>query len=369
MTYSCGVWPVGRRHARRPRRPSKYELVSRKLGLEPGMRLLDVGCGWGGMVMHAARHHGVHAVGVTLSHAPGRVGATRGARRRARRTGSRSACRTTATCTTGRSTRSARSACSSTSARRGSTSTSRRCSRLVRPGGRLLNHGIARPASSRARPRFAHRGFIDRYVFPDGELHEVGSVVSRIQHAGFEARHVESLREHYALTLRAWVRNLEARGREAVAEVGAGRARVWRLYMAASAVNFEAGSTQIHQVLAVRDDNGDERLRVAPRLGTEPTRKPRPPIRTLARENHEPRRRSGGARVRGSSGGRSFSVGIVSPSSRACENSARFQTAITESDDSTLWREFHGHAQFLRATSAHSLRQESRAPESTRSPS
>jgi cyclopropane-fatty-acyl-phospholipid synthase len=120
----------------------------------------------------------------------------------------------------------------------------------------VLNHGIARPGSVRERPHFARRGFIDRYVFPDGELHEVGSVVSRIQHAGLEARHVEGLREHYALTLRAWVRNLEAAWPQAVAEVGAGRARVWRLYMAASALNFEAARTQIHQALAVRDTEG-----------------------------------------------------------------------------------------------------------------
>ena len=93
-------------------------------------------------------------------------------------------------------------------------------------------------------------------MFPDGELHEIGRVVSRIQLAGLEARHVEGLREHYALTLRAWVRNLEASWPHAVAEVGAGRARVWRLYMAASAMNFEAGRTQIHQVLAVRNDHG-----------------------------------------------------------------------------------------------------------------
>jgi cyclopropane-fatty-acyl-phospholipid synthase len=137
----------------------------------------------------------------------------------------------------------------------------RRLYRLLRPGGRLLNHGISRPARSGVRtragvpvtpPRFARRSFIDRYVFPDGELHEVGAVVSTMQAAGFEVRHVESLREHYALTLRAWVANLEANWEEAAAEVGAARARVWRLYMAASALNFEAGRTQVHQVLAVR---------------------------------------------------------------------------------------------------------------------
>jgi cyclopropane-fatty-acyl-phospholipid synthase len=126
--------------------------------------------------------------------------------------------------------------------------------RLVRPGGRVLNHGIARPASNRERPRFARRGFIDRYVFPDGELHEVGSVVTRVQRAGFEVRNVEGLREHYAQTLRHWVANLEENWDEAVRLVGPGRARVWRLYMAASALNFDAERTHIHQVLAVRND-------------------------------------------------------------------------------------------------------------------
>src|SRR5690606_37544435 len=97
----------------------------------------------------------------------------------------------------------------------------------------------------------------NRYVFPDGELHEVGRVVSITQEAGFEVRHLESLREHYALTLRRWVANLEANWQQAVEEVGEGRARVWRLYMAGSAVNFEAGRTQVHLVLSVpRTDDG-----------------------------------------------------------------------------------------------------------------
>jgi cyclopropane-fatty-acyl-phospholipid synthase len=126
---------------------------------------------------------------------------------------------------------------------------------LLRPQGRLLNHGIARPYGAR-RGAFSHRGFIDRYVFPDGELHEVGVVVSRVQRAGFEVRAVEGLREHYAQTLRHWVANLEARWDDAVRLVGPARARVWRLYMAASACNFDAARTQIHQVLAVRDDAG-----------------------------------------------------------------------------------------------------------------
>jgi len=93
---------------------------------------------------------------------------------------------------------------------------------------------------------------MDRYVFPDGELHEVGVVVSMLQDNGFEVRHLESLREHYALTLRQWVANLDRNWDEAVRQVGAGRARVWRFYMAGSAVGFERHNLEIHQVLAVR---------------------------------------------------------------------------------------------------------------------
>jgi cyclopropane-fatty-acyl-phospholipid synthase len=120
--------------------------------------------------------------------------------------------------------------------------------RLLRPEGRLLNHGISRPAGPAA---LSPRSFINRYVFPDGELHEVGHVVTALQETGFEVRDVESLREHYARTLRAWVANLEAGWDEAVALVGAPRARIWRLYMAGCARNFEEGRTMIHQVLAV----------------------------------------------------------------------------------------------------------------------
>ena len=129
---------------------------------------------------------------------------------------------------------------------------------LLLPEGRLLNHAISRPAApkGKTRSRFKRYSFIDRYVFPDGELHEVGSVISAIQRRGFEVRHAESLREHYALTLRAWVANLEADWDRAVSLVGAGRARVWRLYMAACAITFEEGSNQIHQVLAVKANGG-----------------------------------------------------------------------------------------------------------------
>jgi cyclopropane-fatty-acyl-phospholipid synthase len=130
----------------------------------------------------------------------------------------------------------------------------RRLSELLRPGGRLLNHAISRPPGHGTRT--PSRSFVNRYVFPDGELLEVGATVSAMQGQGWEARHVESLREHYARTLRRWVANLEEHWDEAVAEVGAGRARVWRLYMAGSAIGFEAGRTSVHQVLAVQPAAG-----------------------------------------------------------------------------------------------------------------
>jgi cyclopropane-fatty-acyl-phospholipid synthase len=262
MTYSCGVWPTVD-STLEAAQSSKYELVSRKLGLEPGMRLLDVGCGWGGMVIHAARHHGVDAVGVTLSRQQAEW-----ARRAVRDAGLDG--RVEIRVQDYRDVSDGPFDAVSSIGMFEHVGAARldeyfaALFELVRPGGRLLNHGIARPAKPRGRARFARRSFIDRYVFPDGELHEIGTVVSRIQHAGFEARHVEGLREHYALTLRAWVRNLEGAWAEAVSEVGAGRARVWRLYMAASAVLFEAGNTQIHQVLAVRAENGHSGIDLRP---------------------------------------------------------------------------------------------------------
>ena len=262
MTYSCGVWPTTDATLETAQ-ATKYELVCGKLGLQPGMRLLDVGCGWGRMLIHAARYHGVDAVGVTLSHRQAEWG-----RRAVRDAGLENHVEIRV-----QDYRDVRDgpfdAISSIGMFEhvGAAQLDEYFASLfalLRPGGRLLNHGISRPAAGGTRPRFARRGFIDRYVFPDGELHEVGSVVSRIQRAGFEARHTEGLREHYALTLRAWVRNLEASWTDAVAEVGAARARVWRLYMAASAINFEAGRTQIHQVLAVRDDRGHSGFALRP---------------------------------------------------------------------------------------------------------
>lgn len=146
---------------------------------------------------------------------------------------------------------------------------------LLRPAGRLLNQAIARrpgprTASSRA-------SFIDRYVFPDGELESLATMIEAMEEAGFEVRDVESLREHYALTLRAWVANLQDHWDEAVAAAGLGRARIWRLYMSGSALAFEANRIGVNQVLAVKPDQHGRSGMPAVRPDTEAWCAHRPP--------------------------------------------------------------------------------------------
>jgi cyclopropane-fatty-acyl-phospholipid synthase len=121
--------------------------------------------------------------------------------------------------------------------------------RRLRPEGRLLNHCITQP---RTPSKKKLDPFIARYVFPDGQLEPVGLLVTEMNDAGFEVRHEENLREHYALTLAGWGANLEANWDDAVAEVGLGRAKVWRLYMAACRLGFERDNIQLHQVLGVK---------------------------------------------------------------------------------------------------------------------
>jgi cyclopropane-fatty-acyl-phospholipid synthase len=260
LTYSCAVFAEPLLTLEEAQ-AAKHELVCAKLGIEEGMRLLDVGCGWGSLLIHAAEQHGVEGVGVTLSRTQAEL-----ARERIAEAGL--AHRVEVRLADYRDLRGERFDAISSIGMFEHVGRSqlavyfRRLYELVRPGGRLLNHGISRPPGHR--PRFGRRGFVQRYVFPDGELHEIGSVASTIQRAGFESRHVESLREHYALTLRRWVANLEEGWEEAVAEVGPARARIWRLYMAGSALGFEAGRLQVHQALAVRADRGASGMPLTP---------------------------------------------------------------------------------------------------------
>jgi cyclopropane-fatty-acyl-phospholipid synthase len=137
---------------------------------------------------------------------------------------------------------------------------------LLRPGGRLLNHAISSAGGSKP----GRRSFMQRYVFPDGELIDVGQAVLAMERAGFEARDVESLREHYVRTLHAWVANLEAGWDDAVALVGLARARIWRLYMAGCANRFEQGVLGIHQVLGVVTDDAGHSSMPPTRSGWEP---------------------------------------------------------------------------------------------------
>lgn len=253
LTYSCAVWDDDT-ETLEAAQEAKHELVCRKLGLAPDDRLLDVGSGWGSMVLHAAQRHGARAVGVTISRSQHDLATKRIAEAGV-------ADRVDVRLQDYRAVDDGPYDAISSIGMFEHVGLARlteyfeRLHELVRPGGRVLNHAIARPAElARGRGRRATRAnpFIDRFVFPDGELHEVGRVVSAMQEAGFEVRHLESLREHYALTLRAWVRNLEAGWDRAVELAGAGRARVWRLYLAGSAIGFETGRLQVHQVLAVR---------------------------------------------------------------------------------------------------------------------
>lgn len=247
MTYSCARFAspdvaLGEAQA------SKHDLVCRKLGLHdrPGQRLLDVGCGWGSMAMHAAEHYGARVVGVTISKAQAELAHRRveaadlGDLVEIRLSDYRdlSGEHFDAISSIGMS----EHVGSQQMHPYFSTLAS-----LLMPGGRLLNHAISSVGGS----KIGSRSFIYRYVFPDGELLDVGDTVLAMEAAGFEVRDVESLREHYATTLRHWVANLDQHWDEAVALVGPRRARVWRLYMAASAIGFEDGGLSLHQVLGV----------------------------------------------------------------------------------------------------------------------
>jgi cyclopropane-fatty-acyl-phospholipid synthase len=268
LTYSCAVWS-DTTTTLEDAQAAKCELVCRKLALEPGMRLLDVGCGWGSMLFHAVEHHGVRAVGVTLSRPQAEY-----AQKRAAELGVED--RVEVRFADFRDVDDGPYDAISSIGMFEHVGLEeldgyfRRCRALLRPQGRLLNHGISRPGHARRKthrwwsPPWLGWNFTDRYVFPDGELHEVGDVVSTMQAADFEVRHLESLREHYALTLRRWVANLEAQWDEAVRLVGEGRARVWRLYMAAAAVGFEHDDNQIHQVLGVATVDGASGMPLRP---------------------------------------------------------------------------------------------------------
>ncbi|MFQ6394471.1 class I SAM-dependent methyltransferase [Nocardia sp. KC 131] len=230
---------------------AKHDLICRKLGLpeQRGMRLLDVGCGWGSMAMHAASTYGAQVVGVTISRAQADL-----ARKRVADAGLSASI--DIRLSDYRELRGEQFDAISSIGMFEHVGAKRAAEyfetlrALLRPEGRLLNHAISSAGGS----TISGRSFVGRYVFPDGELLDVGEVALAMERAGFEVRDVESLREHYALTLRQWVANLEDAWDQAVSLASEGRARVWRLYMAASALGFEDGGLGLHQMLGVVPD-------------------------------------------------------------------------------------------------------------------
>ena len=252
MTYTCAVYPTEDATLEEAQH-AKYDLVARKLDLQEGQRLLDVGCGWGGMVRHAAREYGVKVLGVTLSReqATWAQQAIKEERldhlaevrfmdyRHLQETGFDAISSIGLTEHIGVKNYPAYFGW---------------IRDHLRPQGRLLNHCITRHDN---RPRETG-AFIDRYVFPDGELIGSGTIITEVQDAGLEVQHEENIRVHYAKTLAAWCHNLQENWDACVGEVGEEIARVWGLYMAGSRLAFERNEIQLHHVLATKTDaSGD----------------------------------------------------------------------------------------------------------------
>jgi cyclopropane-fatty-acyl-phospholipid synthase len=256
MVYSCAYF-TSPEHDIDTAQEAKLDHLCRKLRLGPGDRLLDIGCGWGGLVVHAAERYGAEAVGITLSPSQAEL-----ARRRAEEHGVADRCtievrdyRDVAPSGSFDAVVSVGMCEHVGSAQLGAYF--RSAFAALRPGGLFMNHCIVqgRDRSRRWRARLWREGeFLHRYVFPDGELPRVPALVSAAALAGFELRDVESLREHYALTLRHWYHRLEAREAEATALVGRQIYRIWRLYMAGSAHGFATGAMSLMQMLFARPD-------------------------------------------------------------------------------------------------------------------
>jgi len=250
MTYTCAVFPTEEATLEEAQE-NKYDLICRKLDLKPGQRLLDLGCGWGGMVRHAAKHYGVKALGVTLSEQQA-VWAQQAIKEQ--RLDDLAEVRFSDYRNVTEGDFDAVSSIGLTEhigvanypAYFGFIESK------LKDQGRLLNHCITRNDNHAT----STGAFIDRYVFPDGELIGSGTIVTAVEDSGLEVQHHENFRVHYAKTLAGWNRNLVENWDACVADVGLGTAKVWGLYMAGSRVGFETNEIQLHHVLATKTVDG-----------------------------------------------------------------------------------------------------------------
>jgi cyclopropane-fatty-acyl-phospholipid synthase len=259
MTYTCAVYPDAEATLEEAQE-NKYRLIFEKLRLHPGDRLLDVGCGWGGMVRYAARQ-GVQAIGATLS---AEQAAWAQQAIEAEGLSKLAQVRHSDYRDVRESEFDAVSSIGMTEhiGVKNYPAYFNFLMAKLRTGGLLLNHCITRTDNN---SNFRASSFTDRYVFPDGELTGSGRIISEIQNTGFEVLHEENFRHHYALTLRDWCRNLVEHWDEAVDEVGLATAKIWGLYMAASRVAFEKNNLQLHHVLATKlDERGNINLPLRP---------------------------------------------------------------------------------------------------------
>jgi cyclopropane-fatty-acyl-phospholipid synthase len=259
LVYSCAYFKTGN-ESLDDAQEAKLEHTCRKLRLTPGELLLDIGCGWGGTIIHAAQHYGVYALGITLSEHQADL-----ARKRIAALGLNDRCRVEV--------RDYRQLGNNESfdkivsigmvehvGHRHLAQYFAQAYRVLRPGGLFLSHGIV--TVDGARPKtltrqltdwlWRGRGFIKHYVFPDSELLPLGEHVLAAERSGFESRDAESLREHYALTLRHWARRLESKRDEAVRLVGEVTYRVWRLYLSAAAHQFATARINVEQLLLAK---------------------------------------------------------------------------------------------------------------------
>lgn len=249
MTYSCALFETPET-SQVDAQAAKHDNICRKLGLHtaPGQRLLDVGCGWGSMAIHAAKHFDAEVTGITISKEQAELAQIRVDQAGVsnlveiklldyRDVGSQ---KFDAISSVGMSEHVGKN---------NLVDYFKVLKTALRPEGRLLNHAISMIGGT----KLSSRSFMYRYIFPGGELIDIGDSLDAMQQAGFEIRDVESRREHYAMTLRRWIANLEANWDEAVELVGLERARAWKLYMAASAVGFIDAGLGLHQALGVVD--------------------------------------------------------------------------------------------------------------------